>query len=61
MYSDNITIIQFISMLSNTSIVKDYINLISYRTYRLENFDDNFEKKDGLARGLIAFVSCVCV
>ncbi|KYN08924.1 hypothetical protein ALC57_18890, partial [Trachymyrmex cornetzi] len=31
------------------------------KTYRLENFEDNFEKKDGLARGLIAFVSCVCV
>ncbi|KYM88433.1 hypothetical protein ALC53_02916 [Atta colombica] len=28
------------------------------RTYRLENFEDNLEKKDGLARGLIAFVSC---
>lgn len=37
------------------------INLINHRTYRLENFEDNFEKKDGLANGLIAFVSCVCV
>jgi len=46
-------------MLLNTNIVKDYIDLI--RTYRLENFEDNLEKKDGLARGLIAFVSCVCV
>lgn len=37
------------------------INSIDQRTYRLENFDDSFEKKDGLAKGLIAFVSCVCV
>lgn len=58
MYSDNITIIQIISMLSNILL---NIDLINYRTYRLENFEDNFEKKDGLARGLIAFVSCVCV
>lgn len=28
---------------------------------RLENLEDNLEKKDGLANGLIAFVSCVCV
>ncbi|KYQ55231.1 hypothetical protein ALC60_05856 [Trachymyrmex zeteki] len=34
---------------------------VYHKTYRLENFEDNFEKKDGLARGLIAFVSCVCV
>lgn len=61
MYSGNITITQIISMLSNTNIIKDYIDLISHKTYRLENFEDNFEKKDGLARGLIAFVSCVCV
>lgn len=34
---------------------------MNHKTYRLENFEDNFEKKDGLASGLIAFVSCVCV
>lgn len=37
------------------------VNLIKCRTHRLENLEDNFEKKDGLASGLIAFVSCVCV
>lgn len=53
-------------MLSNIYIyiytdVSLKVNLICHGTYRLENLEDNFEKKDGLARGLIAFVSCVCV
>jgi len=52
-------IIVVVSMPSNISISN--VNLIDRTTYRFVNFEDNFEKKDGLARGLIAFVSCVCV
>lgn len=60
MDSGNITVVHVISMLSNIDIAKCEC-LINHKTHRLENFEDNFEKKDGLARGLIAFVSCVCV
>lgn len=65
---------QKLSLRTNSGILQWYMyqHAVKYRkissrytyteltkTYRLENLEDNFEKKDGLASGLIAFVSCV--